>query len=249
MNRSARATATASRSVGSIDLMTAVMPPVTVKQRRAEAVADVTSEPMSGKVVVLNGPSRAGKSTIAARMQDALDGIWMHLGMDLHIQATPPRYRPGVGLRPSRPEDLGEADGRASNRDLVDVVPALYASLYGSAAAHARNGLDVVMDVYHHDHYARPLDTFGIAKRELAGLPTLFVGVNAPLDVIWDRRAQTWGQHRESVADDVRRAVELHDEAARSLRYDLELDTSQLSPDECVRRIARRLAEGPGTVL
>lgn len=105
------------------------------------------------------------------------------------------------------------------------------------------------MDVYHHDNYPKPLDTLGIAKRELAGLRTLFVGVNAPLDAIWDRRAQTWGQHRETVDDDVRRAVEMHDAAAGALSYDIELDTAELSPDECVGRIARRLADGPGTIL
>jgi chloramphenicol 3-O phosphotransferase len=204
---------------------------------------------MSGAIVVLSGPSRAGKSTIAARMQEALVGIWMHIGMDLHIQASPPRYKPGLGLRPMRLEDVKDVDGRVSYTDLVDAVPALYASLYGSAAVHARNGLNVVMDVYHHDNYSRPLGTLDIAKRELSGLPTLFVGVNARLDVIWTRRAKTWGQHRESVDDDVRRAVEMHDAAARALSYDIELDTSALSPDECIRRIARRLADGPSSVL
>lgn len=204
---------------------------------------------MLGTIVVLSGPSRAGKSTIAARIQDALDGIWMHIGMDFHIQATPPRYKPGVGLRPVRPEDVRDVEGRVSYMELVDVVPALYASLYGSAAVHARNGLNVVMDAYFHDRYPKPLDTLGIARRELAGLPTLFVGVNAPLDVIWVRRGQTWGQHRETVEDDVRRAVEMHDAAARALNYDIEVDTSVLSPEECVGHIARRLGEGPGAAL
>jgi hypothetical protein len=76
--------------------------------------------------------------------------------MDLHIQATPSRYKPGVGLRPMRPADVQgvpDVDGRVSYNDLVDKLPALYAALYGSAAAHARNGLNVVMDVYHHEHY------------------------------------------------------------------------------------------------
>jgi len=77
----------------------------------------------------------------------------------------------------------------------------------------------------------------------------LFVGVNAPLDVIWERRGQTWGQHRGSAAEDVHRAVEMHDAAARTLTYDIELDTSALSPDECVERIRRRLEAGTGTVL
>jgi chloramphenicol 3-O phosphotransferase len=209
----------------------------------------VRSDFVFGTVVVLSGPSRAGKSTIAARIQDTLDGIWMHIGMDLHIQATPPRYRPGVGLRPVRPEDVRDVDGRVPYTELVDAVPALYAGLYGSAAAHARNGLNVVMDIYHHDNYSRPLATLDIAKRELSGLPNLFVGVNAPLDVIWDRRGHTWGQHRESAGEDVRRAVELHDTAAHALTYDIELDTSELSPDECVDRIRRQLNEAPGTAL
>lgn len=148
-----------------------------------------------------------------------------------------------------RPEDVRDVDGRVSYTDLVDAVPTFYASLYGFAAAHARNGLNVVMDVYHHDNYPKPLDTLGIAKRELAGLRTLFVGVNAHLDAIWDRRGQTWGQDRESVDDDVRRAVEMHDAAARALTYDIELETVELSPDECVDRIARRLADGPGKIL
>ncbi len=176
----------------------------------------------------------------------------MHIGMDLHIQATPPRYKPGIGLRPMSLqdiEDVEDVDGRVSYSDLVDEVPALYAALYGSAAAHARNGINVVMDVYHHDHYPEPLGTLDIARRELSGLPTLFVGVNAPLDVIWDRRARTWGQHRDAVDEVVRRAVELHDAAARALHYDIEVDTSALTPGECVDRIALRLAEGPGTVL
>lgn len=141
----------------------------------AKRAFDVASSLMLGTIVVLSGPSRAGKSTIAARIQDALDGIWMHIGMDLHIQATPTRYKPGVGLRPVHPEDVRDVDGRVSYDELVDAVPALYASLYRSAAVHARHGLNVVMDVYHHDNYPKPLDTLGIAKRELAGLPVLFV--------------------------------------------------------------------------
>src|SRR5688500_20187839 len=92
---------------------------------------------MLGTIVVLSGPSRAGKSTIAARIQDTLDGIWMHIGMDLHIQATPTRYKPGDGLRPVRLEVVRDVDGRVSYVDLVDAVPAFDDSFYGSAAHHS----------------------------------------------------------------------------------------------------------------
>ena len=40
-----------------------------------------------GQIVILNGPSRAGKTSIAAVIQQTFEGIWMGLGMDLHIKA------------------------------------------------------------------------------------------------------------------------------------------------------------------
>jgi chloramphenicol 3-O-phosphotransferase len=42
-----------------------------------------------------------------------------------------------------------------------------------------------------------------------------------------------------------RLAVELGQQAAREHRYDLELDTWLLTPDECTEAIRNRLAEGP----
>jgi chloramphenicol 3-O phosphotransferase len=43
----------------------------------------------------------------------------------------------------------------------------------------------------------------------------------------------------------VRWQREVHDPGI----YDLEVDTSVLSPDECATAIARRLAQGPGTAF
>jgi chloramphenicol 3-O phosphotransferase len=63
--------------------------------------------------------------------------------------------------------------------------------------------------------------------------------------VIWERREATWGQVRGAVDDGVRCAVELGQRAAREHRYDLQLDTSLLTPDECAEAIRTRLAEGP----
>src|SRR5580693_8820264 len=97
-----------------------------------------------GQIVVLNGVSRAGKSTLAAALQESLPGVWMHLGMDAHKACTPPSRQPGVGLRPGRDQVSPEIE---------ECVPILYAALYESVAAHSRLGLNVVMDVNHHDSY------------------------------------------------------------------------------------------------
>ena len=197
------------------------------------------------QIVILNGPSRSGKTSIAQAMQETHDELWMNIGMDLHIAATAPAYRPGVGLRPQRAEGHVSEPGRVELRVLEDLVPVLYAAMYESIAAHARLGLNVVTDVYHHDYYSSPPGILNACARRLLGLPVLFVGVLCPIDVIWERREATWGQHREAADDRLLLAVELHQRAARQHSYDMALDTSRLTPDECAEAIRQRIAEGP----
>lgn len=196
----------------------------------------------SGRVVVLNGVSRAGKSTLAHAIQLSVPGVWMHLGGDAHKACTPPNRQPGVGLRPGKDQVPPEVE---------ECVPVLYAALYESIAVHARLGLDVVVDETFHDSYSRRYGILEDCARRLSGLQTFFVGVRCPIDVIWERRAATWGQVRSAVGKDVVAAVELAQRATHEHRgYDLEVDTSLMSPEACAAVIARRLSEGPpGTAL
>ncbi|MFL5710833.1 MAG: phosphotransferase-like protein, partial [Chloroflexota bacterium] len=133
-------------------------------------------------MVILNGAPRSGKSTIAEAIGRSLDGPWLNIGVDIARRATPPRYQPGIGLRPG-----GERP------DLEAFVVAAYAALYDSIAAHCRHGLIVVVDVVHLDSYSRPLGILRSSARRLQGLPALFVGVRCPLDVIVARRAASVG--------------------------------------------------------
>lgn len=55
---------------------------------------------MVGQIIILNGAPRSGKSSTVQAIQEHFDGVWMNLGMDVFEQATPPRCRPGIGLRP-----------------------------------------------------------------------------------------------------------------------------------------------------
>jgi chloramphenicol 3-O phosphotransferase len=118
--------------------------------------------------------------------------------------------------------------------------------LYESVAAHARLGLNVVMDVGHHDAYARPLGILRDCARRLAGLPVLFVGVRCPVDELWKRREATWGQVRGEVDAGITGSVELGVEVIHAHGgYDLEVDTSVLSPAEGAALIRKRLVDGP----
>jgi chloramphenicol 3-O phosphotransferase len=199
-----------------------------------------------GQIVVLNGAPRSGKSSIAAVIQETFDGPWLNLGVDVFGQfVTPPRLRPGIGLRP----------GGGERPDIEELIPALYAAFYDSIAAHSRHGLNVVVDVGHHDAYAKPLPVLpGVAQR-LSGLPALLVGVRCPLPVIMQRRNTGQpgreGRYRTSgpgdeIPEPVRRwQREVH----RPGIYDLEIDTSAVSPETAAALIRERLDGPPPTAF
>jgi chloramphenicol 3-O phosphotransferase len=187
----------------------------------------------AGQIVVLNGTPRSGKSSIAAAVQRTFDGVWMNLGVDRFKAMTPEQYQPGIGLRPG-----GERP------DLEPLIVLLYRAMYESIAAHSRLGLNVVVDVGHHDAYSVPRGILPDCARRLRGLPVLFVGVRCPLDVVMERRRATWGS--DPADGSVPAPVRLWQRAVHEPgRYDLEVDTSLLSPAECADAIRRRLRDGP----
>ena len=87
-------------------------------------------------------------------------------------------------------------------------------------------------------------------RRRLAGLPVLFVGVHCPIEVILApprRRRGTLrdlGAGRAGAADGAGLAA-VHDPGL----YDLELDTSRLTPSECAAAVAERLHGSPPTAF
>ena len=182
-----------------------------------------------GQIVILNGAPRSGKTSIVRAIQETLDGLWMNVGVDAARMMTPPRAQPGIGLRP------GEATHPAA-----PFVPLLYAALYESVAAHSRLGLNVVVDVGHHDR-----DVLTDSAERLAGLPVLFVGVHCPIDVVMERRRSSEpGSYAVAAVDEpipppvLRWQSEVHGGWA----YDLEVDASVQGPEKCAAAIGRRLA-------
>ncbi|HWA63646.1 MAG TPA: hypothetical protein VG939_19875 [Caulobacteraceae bacterium] len=187
-----------------------------------------------GRIVVLNGVPRAGKSSIVAAIQERFEGVWMNVGLDRFKAMTPDRFQPGIGLRPG-----GERP------DLEPLVATLYRGLYESIAAHSRLGINVVADVGHHDGYSKSLGILPACARLLEGLPAWLVGVRCPIEVVMQRRIATWGA---GYAEDgsVPTPVQLfQDLVHRPGIYDLEVDTSQLDPAACADAIRRHLDEGP----
>jgi chloramphenicol 3-O phosphotransferase len=76
--------------------------------------------------------------------------------------------------------------------------------------------------------------------RRLEGLPALLIGVRCPLPVIMERRRASGMLPAEGVEPVERWQREVHLPGI----YDLELDTSELSPAECAATVAARLDAG-----
>ena len=189
-----------------------------------------------GRIIVLNGAPRSGKSSIAAAIVGSFEGEWENVGVDAFQRVTPPRLRPGVGLRPG-----GERP------DIDAVLPLLFGMLYESVIARSKRGINVVVDIGHHDAHSRPLGILPDVARRLDGLPALLVGVRCPIDVIMQRRDAAPVGYETSAPDGaVPDPVLLWQEEVHLPGiYDLEVDTSELSPLEAAERIRDHLEHGP----
>ncbi len=186
-----------------------------------------------GYVVILNGAPRSGKTSIAKVLQEQQSGFWLNLGVDAMMGSmVPPNRLPGLGLRPG-----GERP------DLERDIERQYLGLYGAVAAFAEQGLNVVVDVGHHDDYSRSLNLLPRCCARIVHLPTLLVGLDCPLEEIMRRRRQSSDGYLSAAAGaPVPLPIQRWQQAVHQPgRYDLRLDAGSLSPDACAAEIMRAL--------
>ena len=181
----------------------------------------------SGRVVVLNGTSSAGKSTLASGLQDRWPGPLLDAGLDRHLAMLPRRY-----MEQAWSEVFGyEYD---EHGDIARIVPGpvshrLVGGLHRAAAAHAFAGFDVVVDhVLVLSAWVRDL------RVAMTGLDVTLVGVRCAEPVLSQREAargnRTLGQAAAQLP-----VVHAH------LAYDLEVDTAALDPRRAVDHVMRGL--------
>ena len=180
-----------------------------------------------GRIILLNGTSSSGKTTLARALQDRLPDPWIEIGIDRFVFALPRRYREQPAWSEVFryvPEDRPE--GAAFEIETGPLGQRLVSGMHRTAAALAAIGLDVIVD-----HVLLERAWLDDCRRVWASYAMLTVGVRCPLDVVVQRertrRDRTLGQAAAQFAV-------VH----RWGGYDLEVDTSVLSPDEAAGRIA-----------
>ncbi|MBS6196579.1 MAG: hypothetical protein KH828_13505 [Clostridiales bacterium] len=186
-----------------------------------------------GQIILLNGTPRSGKSSIAKVIQEKFEGLWVNLGVDNYMKTVPAKYQPAIGLRPG-----GECP------ELEPFIFKMYQALYESMAAHSRLGIHVVADLGHHENYSVSMDILKHCAGIIKDYPVTFVGVRCPVDIVMERRILTWGKGYEADGS-VPKPVKLWQEAVHAHRiYDLEVDTSVHSPEECADLILEYMNSG-----
>ncbi len=185
---------------------------------------------MLGRIVILTGAPRSGKSSLARAVQQACRGGGLPGASMRSMPACPRRCCPASASGPG-------ASGPISK----PVVRDLYAAGFDMMAALAGQGFDVVADLSMHADYASPFDPFEVMRTRLAGLPLFVVGVRCDLDVILERRSRDTDARHVPLGAEAPAPVQRWQTIHEGRDYDLELDMGLLSPEAGAARLAEAL--------
>jgi chloramphenicol 3-O phosphotransferase len=182
----------------------------------------------SNVLIVLNGSSSAGKTTIAQELRPLLSEPCIVTGFDDILDRVQPFGRENGNflhrlVRPFRIMWFQFTDGRLK----------LFKQLHREIVVHSKAGRNIIVDTALMDKRAL-LD----AAECFAPLGGFFIGVKPPLDV---------SEHWEAARGDRPMG---HARAHYNLIhahgiYDLVLDPSQMTPQECARTIMNRIQSPP----
>jgi chloramphenicol 3-O phosphotransferase len=177
-------------------------------------------------VIVLNGGSSSGKSSIAICLQTRLAGVWLRLGIDDLIRA--------VSHGPSDPSAAGTLDFKPDGSIAVEpAFRAAQASWYEGLATIARAGTGVILD----EVFLDAGDSQATLQKALRGLDVVWVAVRCDSEIAEARELQR-GDRARGLAK--YQAERVH----AGVTYDIAVDTSDTSPEACAISIIATLEHG-----
>lgn len=180
-----------------------------------------------GTVIIINGASSSGKTSIVKALQAMLAPPYLDAGLDRFIWMLPKRYLD----RPLWDDVLG------LNTEAGQTGHRLVAAMHRAIVALSEAGEHVVAD-----HVLVEPDWVTDAARLLSRLPAYLVGVHCPLAVLEhrerERRDRTLGQAKAQHAV-VHAAVEA------GAGYDVTVDTSVDGPEQCAQHIVAHIGSTP----
>lgn len=174
-------------------------------------------------IILLNGASSSGKTTLLKILQDLLPQPYLDMGIDRFIWMMPKRYLD----RPLWDDVLGKAV-QAGTAGRI-----LFSGMHHAIAAAAQAGNNIIAD-----HVLVEKDWVDECARLFGGMNAYLIGIRCPLEVLEERERErkdrTLGQARAQFPVIHRHAL-----------YDLEVDTSLLTPQQCAQQVIAALQQPP----
>ena len=178
---------------------------------------------MRNAVIVLNGASSSGKSSIALELQGLLPRPFLTFGVDTLVAALPPAssaHEPGIAFG---------SDGVVA---VGDRFRQLEHAWYQGLGAIARDDVGVIIDeVFLGGHESQDR-----LRSALSGLRVVWVGVRCDLEVAVAREVAR-PERTQGMASS--QAMIVHE----GVQYDLQVDTTTSTALECATTIADYLAD------
>ena len=179
-------------------------------------------------IVILNGTSSAGKSTLARAIQEAAARPFLHVPMDTFLGMQPPRLN-------NHPDAFvfREVEGAVPREIAIETGPFCEQLLDGmrrSIKGLADAGLDLVVD----DVWLGRNEQSAY-QALLGGHTVHFVGVHASLEAS-EARERARGDRDIGQARWQRSRVHVN------ARYDLEIDTTEMSPEKAAAMLVGRFS-------
>ena len=178
----------------------------------------------SPRVLVLNGGSSAGKTSVARELQTVLEGAWLRLGVDTLVDAAPPFLLSGNGLAIA-------ADGTVG-------VGAAFAAVEDCWMAGVARMAEVGARLLIEDVFVSGPSAQERWDAVLAAVPVGWVGVRCDPSVAAERER---GRGDRAAGMARAQAVAVHE----GIHYDLQVDTTTRSPAAVARDIHRHFFDPP----
>jgi len=195
-----------------------------------------------GTIIILNGTSSSGKTSIAKAFQKMADKPFLHCCIDQYVGMMPEKY---LGLNPEKGEPAREgiyfemSKNGSYTHVKTQLGPAglsMMKGMHRSFSAMALEGNHLIIDdvipkvmLKNYLSIFKPFQVF-------------FIGVHCPLKEL-ERREE---KRQDRIPGTARAQIrKIHDPGL----YDLELDTSLQKPAECIKLIQQLVQDGLPTAF
>ncbi len=187
----------------------------------------------TGKIIVLNGTSSSGKTSIIRALQQVMDEPYLEAGFDKYLWMLPAKF-----LKRPLYLDVLDYDRMEFEGEVLQVLRArriafqFVSGMHHAAVAMVKAGNNLIID-----HLFFEPKWVQECAELFSDQWALLVGVRCPLEIINEREKQR-GDRTPGIAPG-------HYHLIHQLGiYDLEVDTSVLSAMECALKIKKYIDEG-----